>query len=68
MWTPAGLLLGFKTGVTTQAFEIARSSSGSLDGPWQLVGKPDIRVFGDTIENYQFIHLPDGWKLLGDVE
>jgi hypothetical protein len=65
-WTPTGLLLGFKTGNTdsTQAFEIARSSTGSLDGPWQIIGKPDIRVFGDTIENYEFIEIDGRWKLI----
>ena len=63
-WTPAGLLLGFKTGTDAQAFEIARAPSGSLDGPWQIIGKPDIRVFGDTIENYQFIEIGGHWKLL----
>jgi hypothetical protein len=63
-WTPAGLLLGFKTGSNAQAFELARSASGSLDGPWQVIGKPDIRVFGDTIENYQFIRIDGRWKLL----
>jgi hypothetical protein len=63
-WTPAGLLLGFKTGTETQAFELARSPSGSLDGPWQIIGKPDIRVLGDTVENYQFIRIDGKWKLL----
>jgi len=63
-WTPAGLLLGFKTGEATQAFELARSTTGTLAGPWTLVGKPDIRVFGDTIENYQFIEIDGRWKLL----
>ena len=65
-WTPAGLLLGYKVGLPdgVQAFEIARSTTGSLDGPWQLVGRPDITVFGDTIENYQFLHLGNGWQLL----
>jgi hypothetical protein len=63
-WTPAGLLLGFKTGSEVQAFELARSTSGTLDGPWQVIGKPDISVFGDTIENYQFIRIDGRWKLL----
>jgi len=65
-WTPAGLLLGFKIGNTdaTQSFELARSTTGSLDGPWQIVGRPDIRVFGDTIENDQFIKIDGRWKLL----
>ncbi len=63
-WTPAGLLLGYKVGAVQQAFEIARSTTGSLDGPWQLVGRPDIRVYGDTIENYQFTAIDGHWKLL----
>jgi hypothetical protein len=65
-WTPAGLLLGYKYGLPdrAQAFELARSTTGSLDGPWQLVGRPDISVFADTIENYQFLHLGTGWQLL----
>ena len=65
-WTPAGLLLGYKFGPPdgVQAFEIARSTTGSLDGPWQLIGRPDISVFADTIENYQFLHLGNGWQLL----
>lgn len=65
-WTPAGLLLGYKAGTLgkTLAFEIARSPSGSLDGPWQLVGRPDIRVYGDTIENDQFIRVDGHWKLV----
>lgn len=66
VWTPAGLLLGYKVGGMNgrQAFEIARSSSGTLDGPWTLVGRPDIVVLRDTIENYQFLHLDGGWQLL----
>lgn len=64
VWTPAGLLVGYKYGADTQHFEIARSPSGSLDGPWQLLGRPDIRVFGDTIENYQFLELQHRWMLL----
>ena len=65
-WTPAGLLLGYKVGPPdgVQAFEIARSTTGSLDGPWQLVGRPDISVYADTIENYQFLHLRSGWQLV----
>ena len=64
VWSPAGLLLGYKYGTDEQHFEIARSSSGSLDGPWRLIGRPDIRVFGDTVENYQFVDLQDQWTLL----
>jgi hypothetical protein len=68
VWSPAGLLLGYKLGTTTgdeqQHFEIARSITGTLAGPWQLIGRPRISVYGDTIENYQFLHLDDRWRLL----
>ncbi len=64
VWSPAGLLLGFKRGVDQQQFELARSTSGSLAGPWVLVGAPDISIRGDTIENYQFLHLGRRWQLL----
>jgi hypothetical protein len=65
-FTPAGLLLGYKVGGAdgAQAFEIARSTTGSLDGPWTLVGRPQINVLGDTIENYQFFALSGRWQLL----
>jgi hypothetical protein len=67
-WSPAGLLLGFKLGTTTgseqQHFEIARSTTSTLAGPWQLIGRPHISVYGDTIENYQFLRLDDRWMLL----
>ena len=64
VWSPAGLLLGFKRGVDQQQFELARSERGSLDGPWKLLGVPSIAIRGDTIENYQFLHLDGRWKLL----
>jgi len=68
-WTPAGLLLGYKLGSNadgaTQHFEIARSTSGKLDGPWEFVGRPNISVYNDTIENYQFIAVDGTWMLLG---
>jgi hypothetical protein len=55
----AGLLLGFKVGTTdagsVQHFEIARSTTGLLTGPWQVIGRPDITVYGDTVENYEFL-------------
>ncbi len=65
-WTPAGLLLAYKVGVKdgAQAFELARSRTGLLDGPWELVGRPDISVFGDTIENYQLLPMGGSWRLL----
>jgi len=63
-WTPAGLLLAHKYGADVQHFELARSTSGSLAGPWKLIGRPDIDVYGDTIENYQLLRLDDRWQLL----
>jgi hypothetical protein len=63
-WTPAGLLLAYKYGSDVQHFELARSESGSLDGPWKLLGRPDITVYGDTIENYQLLQLDGRWHLL----
>jgi hypothetical protein len=60
------LILGFKYGGTDerQRFEIACSASGSLDGPWELVGVPDIELFDDTIENYQFVFVDGRWLMV----
>ncbi|MGH3185127.1 MAG: chloride channel protein, partial [Streptosporangiaceae bacterium] len=79
-WTGHGLILGYKYGAPgaagSQHFEIAWSSTGSLDGPWSLVGRPDIVVNGDTVENFEFVavagypiidqalHGQFAWKLL----
>jgi hypothetical protein len=63
-WTPAGLLLAYKYGSDVQHFELARSESGSLDGPWTRLGRPDITIYGDTIENYQLLQLDGRWQLL----
>ncbi len=61
VYSPAGLLLGFKSGTTdggsSQHFEIARSTTGTLAGPWVVIGRPDITVYGDTIENYEFLDI-----------
>jgi hypothetical protein len=66
VFTGHQLLLGFKFSSPTQpqAFEIARSTTGSPQGPWQVVGRPDIVVNGDTIENYEFVHLAGRWRLV----
>ena len=68
-WTGHGLILGYKYGAvsnsTTQHFEIAWSRSGSLDGPWTLIGQPDIVVYGDTVENYEFVALAGRWRVVG---
>jgi hypothetical protein len=65
-WTSDGLILGYKSGAegASQAFEIARSANGSLDGPWQYVGKPDIVVNGDTVERYEFLSVEGSWDLM----
>ena len=71
VYSPAGLLLGYKLGTTdpgsVQHFELARSPSGRLSGPWQLIGRPNIVVYRDTIEIYQFLPAPGSsapWQLL----
>jgi hypothetical protein len=60
------LLLGFKfsSPEQPQVFEIARSTTGRPDGPWQLVGRPDIEVDGGTIENYEFLTVGGVWHLV----
>lgn len=65
-WTRHGLFLGYKFGGTggQQHFEMAWSPSGSVDGPWTYLGRPDISVYGDTIENYQFLEIDGVWTLL----
>jgi len=63
-----GVFLGYKYGQATgnekQAFEIAYSASGSLDGPWRLIGRPAISQFGDTVENYEFLEIDGRWRLI----
>jgi hypothetical protein len=63
-----GVMLGYKYGVADgaqkQAFEIAYSASGSLDGPWTLVGRPSISQYGDTFENYEFLEIDGHWHLV----
>jgi len=65
-WTPHGLILGYKAGLegSAQAFEIAWSPDGSLEGPWHYVGKPDIVVNGGTVERYEFLSIDDSWHLM----
>jgi hypothetical protein len=62
------VFLGYKYGQATgnekQAFEIAYSASGSLDGPWRLIGRPAISQFGDTVENYEFLEIDGRWRLI----
>ena len=65
-WTDRGVFLGYKFGLKdgTQYFEIAWSPSGSLDGPWTYVGRPNITVYGGTIENYEFQRIDGVWTVL----
>ena len=65
-WTPGGLALAYKVGTTSQAqaFEIAWSRSGTLAGPWSVVGRPDIRAYGDTFENYELVGVHGTWHLV----
>ena len=66
VFTGHQLLLGFKYSSRRQpdVFEIARSTTGSLQGPWTLVGRPDIAVVGGTIENYEFVTAGGAWRLV----
>jgi hypothetical protein len=65
-WTGRGLVLGYKAGVvgSEQAFEIAWSADGSLNGPWRYVGKPDIVVNGGTVERDEFLTVAGTWRLV----
>ena len=56
----------YKVGSTSQsqAFGIAWSKSGSLAGPWVVIGRPAIRVYGDTFENYEFVSVNGLWRLV----
>jgi hypothetical protein len=62
---PRGVMLGYKIDLPggRQAFEVAFSPSGSLDGPWTIVGRPNISLYGDTVENYQFLRIDGQWRL-----
>jgi hypothetical protein len=65
-FTGHGVLLGFKAGTAggDQHFEVARSANGSLSGPWALIGRPDISLYNDTIENYEFVYADGHWDLV----
>lgn len=56
-FTGAGAILFFKLDQTAQ---VARSASGSIDGPWQLLGD----VTPGAIENYQPLRIDGRWHLL----
>jgi hypothetical protein len=61
-FTGHGVILGFKAGTTTQHFEIAWAPS--LTGTFRVVGRPDIVVYDDTVENYEFLTVDGGWHLV----
>lgn len=63
-FTGHGVILGFKAGTTAQHqhFEIAWAPS--LSERFHLVGQPDIVVYGDTIENYEFLTVGGAWRLV----
>jgi hypothetical protein len=65
-WTGNGLVLAYKVGTTSQsqAFEIAWSKSGSLSGPWKVVGRADINIYDDTVENYELLSVKGVWHLV----
>jgi len=66
VFTGHQLLMGFKYSSPTQpdVFEMARSTTGSPQGPWQLVGRPGIHVDGGTVENGEFVMAGGKWRLV----
>jgi hypothetical protein len=69
VYTGHGLLLGYKASrsphsTTRQHFTIASSESGSLNGPWRIIGEPSISVYTTTIENYEFVFQNGSWDLI----
>jgi hypothetical protein len=60
------LLLGFKFSGPGQpdVFEMGRSISGQVQGPWRLVGRPQIEIDGGTVENYEFVRADGRWRLV----
>ncbi len=61
-FTGHGVILGFKAGTTKQHFEIAWAPS--LTATFHLVGRPDIVVYGDTVENYEFLTVDGAWNMV----
>jgi hypothetical protein len=57
--TDAGLFLGYN--YQSDRFEVAWSSSGSVGGPWRLLGEADT----GPLENYQFLLIDGVWHVLG---
>jgi hypothetical protein len=61
-FTGHGVILGFKAGTTMQHFEIAWAPT--LTGTFHIVGRPDIVVYNDTVENYEFLTVDGAWHLV----
>jgi hypothetical protein len=65
-WVGKGLMLGYKTGVAgqDQSFEIAYTATGSIDGPWKVIGRPALQIYGSTLENYEFFRADGQWYVM----
>jgi len=61
-FTGHGVILGFKAGTTSQHFEIAWAPT--LSAAFHLVGQPDIEIYNDTVENYEFVTTGGAWRLV----
>lgn len=61
-FTGHGVILGFKAGTTSQHFEIAWAPS--ISSAFHLVGQPDIEIYNDTVENYEFLTTGGTWRLV----
>jgi hypothetical protein len=61
-FTGNGVILGFKAGTAAQHFELAWAPS--LSGGFHLVGRPDIVLYNDTVENYEFVTVDGAWHLV----
>jgi hypothetical protein len=61
-FTGNGVILGFKAGTTTQHFEIAWAPS--LTGTFHVIGQPNINIYNDTVENYEFLTVNGAWTLV----
>ena|SRR3984885_1791785 len=61
-FTGRGVILGFKAGTTVQHFEIAWAPT--LSGTFHVVGRPDIVLYNDTVENYEFVTVDGSWHLV----
>ncbi len=61
-FTGHGVILGFKAGTTAQHFEIAWAPT--LAAPFRIIGQPDISVYDDTVENYEFLTAAGSWHLV----